>query len=321
MASQPGLPGLIEQLGLLGRGEFVLYTAYALIFVTAFLIAQIIVKSEDARTAEENLEQKDRKNATDPLVKVTRPFFSQYVVPTFVRGRKFWENSRKVYKRKLISGGLKEEFTPDEFIAFKIFLIIFFPIVCGVLKAAEVLDLEMSYILGSGVLGWFYPDLWINGRISRRQLEVRRSMPFIVDLLALSTEAGLDFIGAIGKVVEKAKPSPLVEELAQMLKEIKVGASRQEALREMALRVGMPEVNSFVAILVSADQMGASIGKILRAQSDQIRSERITRAEREGAKAASRVIIPVIFTVLPAVLLLAVGPMIVSYMSGTGGFQ
>lgn len=310
------MAGLLEQLGLLGRGELVLYTAYALIFATAFLIARLIVREEDLRAAQDNLEEKDRKRASDPLVRLTRPFFSQYVVPTLVRGRKTWDNSRLKYKRKLISGGLKDEFTPDEFIAFKLFLIIFFPIVGGILKAAEFVDLELTYILGSGVLGWFYPDLWINSRINARQTAIRRSMPFIVDLLALSTEAGLDFVGAIGKVVEKAKPSPLVEEFAQLLKEIKVGSSRQEALREMGLRVGMTEINSFIAILISADQMGASIGKILRQQSDQIRSERITRAEKEGAKAASRVIIPIVVCVLPAVIIIAVGPMLLEFLPG-----
>lgn len=312
------MAGLLEQLGLLQRGELVLYTGYALIAATAYLIARLVVREEDLRAAQENLEDKDRKKASDPLVRITRPFFSQYVVPTLVRGKKIWDSSRQTYRRKLISGGLKTEFTPDEFIAFKLFLILFFPLVGGMLKATEAIDLDLMYILGSGILGWFYPDLWINGRITRRQTEIRKSMPFIVDLLALSTEAGLDFVGAIGKVVEKAKPSPLVEEFGQLLKEIKVGASRQEALREMGLRVGMSEINSFVAILISADQMGASIGKILRQQSEQIRSERITRAEKEGAKAASRVIIPIIVCVLPAVLLIAVGPMILQFIAPNG---
>jgi tight adherence protein C len=134
------------------------------------------------------------------------------------------------------------------------------------------------------------------------------AMPFIVDLLALSTEAGLDFIGAIQKVVEKANPSPLVEELEQLLKEIKVGASRSEAMREMAARVNLPEVNSFIAILISADQMGASIGKILRQQSEGIRVERFLRAEKAGAAASQKLILPVVIFILPAVFIMIFGP-------------
>lgn len=143
-------------------------------------------------------------------------------------------------------------------------------------------------------------------------------MPFIVDLLALSTEAGLDFVGAIGKVVEKAVHSPLVEEFAQLLKEIKVGSSRQEALREMAVRISMPEMNSFVAILISADQMGASIGKILRQQSDQIRTERLIRAEKAGAAAAQKILFPLVLFILPSVLLMVFGPFILGFIYPNG---
>jgi tight adherence protein C len=146
-------------------------------------------------------------------------------------------------------------------------------------------------------------------------------MPFIVDLLALSTEAGLDFGAAIGKVVEKARPSPLIEELSQVLKEIAVGSSRSEALREMSVRVNLTEVNSFIAILISADSMGASIGKILRQQSEQIRINRLVRAEKAGAKAATAVIMPMVVTVLPAVALLALGPYIVQFFTGSIGIQ
>src|SRR6185437_3596366 len=98
-------------------------------------------------------------------------------------------------------------------------------------------------------------------------------------------------VGAIGKVVEKANPSPLVDEFGQLLKEIKVGASRADGLREMGARIDMQEMNSFVAILISADQMGASIGKILRQQSEQIRTQRMLLAEKAGAAATQKVMI------------------------------
>jgi tight adherence protein C len=174
------------------------------------------------------------------------------------------------------------------------------------------------YIIASGVGGWFYPDFWVKNRMQARQKQVVRAMPFIVDLLALSTEAGLDFIGAIGKVVEKAAPSPLVEEFSQMLKEIKVGASRQEALREMAARIDCTEINSFVAILISADQMGASIGKILRQQSEQIRVQRILAAEKAGAAAAQKVLLVMVFVIVPAVFIMVFGPAALSFVYPNG---
>jgi tight adherence protein C len=297
------------------KGEFVIYSAYALVALAAFVLARALLREQESRAAQENLADLGTRKASNGLVKLTRPFFTQYVVP-LLRGKPFWDDRRKIYRRKLISAGLKEELTPDEFIAFKAFLIVFFPLAGAVLKAADFIDVQAYTILGSGVAGWFYPDFWVNGRIAKRQKEVLKALPFVVDLLALSTEAGLDFVGAIGKVVEKSASSPLVDELAQLLKEMKVGSSRQEALREMAARIGMQEVGSFVAILISADQMGAPIGRILRQQSEQIRVERMLRAERAGAAASQKVILPTILFILPAVVLLVLAPLFIGMITG-----
>lgn len=299
------------------RGEFTLNAGYVLIGLAIFIVARMLVAEQQSRAAQESLEDQGAGKGSNGLVNLTKPFFRQYVVP-MLRGKKYWDPKRKIFKRRLISAGLKDELTADEFIAFKIFLIAFFPVVGGLLKAGGFLDLAWYYIVGSAVGGWFYPNIWVNGRIAQRQQKILRSMPFIVDLLALSTEAGLDFVGAIGKVVDKANPSPLVDELSQLLKEIKVGASRAEALREMGLRIGMTEINSFIAILISADQMGASIGKILRQQSEQIRVERMLRAEKAGAAAAQKVLLPLVLFILPAVMLMIFGPFVLGFIYGPG---
>ncbi|MCM2323544.1 MAG: type II secretion system F family protein [Oligoflexia bacterium] len=295
--------------------DLVIQAAYVLVALATFILARMLFQEQEARQAQENLAEGGGSRSANALVRITKPFYSQYVVP-MVRGKPFWENQRKIYRRKLIAAGLKEELSPDELIAFKLFLIVFFPIVGGLLKALELLDLGLVLVLASGVLGWFYPDIWVKSRADARRKSILKSMPFIVDLLALSTEAGLDFVGAIGKVVEKAAPGPLVDEFGQLLKEIKVGASRQEALREMAVRIDMQQMSSFVAILISADQMGASIGKILRQQSDTIRSERMLRAEKAGAAASQKVLIPLVFFIVPAVFLMIAGPFIAGAFSG-----
>jgi tight adherence protein C len=297
--------------------QFVLYAAYGLIGLGTFVLARMLLQEQESRAAAENL-QENRGQAAGALVRITRPFFTQYVVP-IIRGKKFWDDRRVIFRRKLVASGLKDELTPDEFISFKLFLILFFPLVGGILKAGDFIEAPLWVVLGTGAIGWFYPDFWINGKIKARQKQILRALPFIVDLLTLSTEAGLDFIGAIGKVVEKAVPSPLIEELGQLLKEIKVGSSRQEALREMALRIDMTEINSFVAILISADQMGASIGKILRQQSEQIRSQRMLRAEKAGAAASQKIMIPVVLIIFPALILMIFGPFILSLIYPEGG--
>lgn len=297
--------------------DIVLYAGYLAVFVAVYLVSRMLLSEEERSAASENLAEVRNRKSSSKLVQTTRPFFTQYVVP-MVRGKKMWDSKRVLYRRRLISAGLREELTPDEFIAYKFFLVAFFPLVGLVLNALGMLDLSWYTILGAGAAGFFYPDFWIKQLTTKRQKAIIRSMPFIVDLLSLSTEAGLDFIGAIQKVVDKAAASPLVEELGQMLREIKVGSSRSDALREMSNRIGMTEVNSFVAILISADQMGASIGKILRQQSEQIRSERLLRAEKEGAKAASKVLLPSVLFLLPAVLLMVAGPFVLAFFNKGG---
>lgn len=298
--------------------NLVLGAGYLAVFVAVYLVSRMLLSEEERSAAQENLADLRNRKSSSKLVQTTRPFFTQYVVP-MVRGKKFWDSRRIEYRRRLISAGLRDELTPDEFIAYKFFLVAFFPLVGMVLNALGILSLSWYTILGAGAAGFFYPDFWVKSLVTRRQKQILRSMPFIVDLLSLSTEAGLDFIGAIQKVVDKAAASPLVDELGQMLREIKVGSSRSEALREMSNRIGMTEVNSFVAILISADQMGAAIGKILRQQSEQIRSERLLRAEKEGAKAASKVLLPSVLFLLPAVLLMVAGPFVLAFFSGKAG--
>lgn len=293
---------------------FVIYGAYVLVGVATFVVARMLLQEQETRAAQEAIDDVPNRKASNFLVRMTRPFFTQYMVPV-VRGKPFWDSKRKDYRRKLISSGLREELSPDEMIGFKLMLILFFPIAIGMLKAGGLIDVGLMVALVSAPLGWFYPDFWIKGRIKARHKQIRKSLPFVVDLLALSTEAGMDFVGAIGKVVEKSAPSPIVDELGQALREIKVGSSRSDALRELAARVDMTEVNSFIAVLISADQMGASIGKVLRQQSEQVRNARFLMAEKAGAIAAQKLILPTVLIVLPAIMLMIFGPVILGMIS------
>ena len=295
----------------------VLNAGYGLMFLAVFLFTRMLLTEQENMSAQENMREIDGKKTSNPLVRFTRPFFSQYIVPA-IRGRARFNETRTKYRRKIISAGLKDELTADEFIAFKILLIVVFPLIGGFIRALNLYDLPMALIYILPVVGFFYPDLWVGSRITERHKSVIKTLPFVVDLLALSTEAGLDFIGAIQKVVEKGVSSPLIDELTQCLKEIKVGSSRAEALREMAFRINMQEVNSFVAVLVSADQMGASIGKVLRQQSDQIRMIRFVRAEKQGALATQKLMFPTFALILPAILIVMLVPFALEAMLNGG---
>lgn len=294
--------------------------AYIALGLAIYFITRTVFSDEEKRSAGRALGnyRADAPDAGNIILRYSRPFFSRYLVP-IVEDLKV-DPTRKMLKKKLASAGLTDALTPDELYSFKLFLIIGFPVLLLFMRFAWEMDIPPWAYPASMFLGYYYPDkLWLSGVIKKRQDDIRRAMPFVVDLLALSTEAGLDFMGAIGKVVEKAKPSPLVQEFEMLLKEIKVGASRAEAMRSLAWRCDMMEINSFIAVLVSADEMGASIGKILRQQSEQVRLDRFIRAEKAGAAATQAILLPMILFIIPAVFIIIFGPFILGMRRDTAG--
>ena len=134
--------------------------------------------------------------------------------------------------------------------------------------------------------------------------------------MTLSVEAGLDFTSAIAKVIENSKPSALREEFQIMLHETELGASRSDALHNLAERVQTTEIASLSATLIQAAQIGASIGDSLRAQSEIVRASRFNTAEKQGAEASQKMLIPMVLFVMPAVLLVITAPIIIRYLTG-----
>jgi tight adherence protein C len=141
-------------------------------------------------------------------------------------------------------------------------------------------------------------------------------LPFFIDLMALSTEAGLDFMGALQRIVEKAEGSVLAEELQIVLKDIKIGSSRREARTRLADRLDISEITSFVAVVRDADETGASIAQVLKDHSIQMRLERFVRAEKARAWASQAMLIPVMFLILPAVFIMVFAPVILNIPYG-----
>jgi tight adherence protein C len=162
------------------------------------------------------------------------------------------------------------------------------------------------------------PQMHCQAMKKSRELNVRKDMPFFIDLLALSVEAGLDFFGAIQKIVDKIadKDSVLAEEFKIVLKDIKIGSSKTEALKEMAARLDMTEITSFVAVLIDAEASGSSISQVLKDQSVQMRLERFLRAEKAGARASQLILLPLMIFILPAVFIMVFGPVALKMMYG-----
>ncbi|ACX52176.1 Type II secretion system F domain protein [Ammonifex degensii KC4] len=168
-----------------------------------------------------------------------------------------------------------------------------------------------------GVVGWLlgflFPDFLLRSRIRRRQREVRRQLPEVIDLLTVSVEAGLGFEGALTRVVEKMD-GPLPQEICRALQEIRVGRPRREALREMAQRIGVEELLSFVGAVIMAEQMGVSLARVLRLQSQEIRRRRRQQAQEAAFKAPVKMLLPLVLCIFPATFVVLLGPAVLRIM-------
>ncbi len=187
--------------------------------------------------------------------------------------------ARQAANEMIVAAGIEGLLSGTEFVALK-FLV---PLTCGTAWTALVLLLGAlmpeSPFAGNGIvfgmagflLFYAYPLMWLRSTLKRRHLAIMRALPFVLDLLTLSVEAGMDFMGALQRNCERRKLDPLNEELIRMTREIQVGTPRRTALRNMADRVRQPDLKGVAHALIQADELGVSIGSSLRIQSDQLR--------------------------------------------------
>ena len=179
----------------------------------------------------------------------------------------------------------------------------------GLMSAEEFVALQLMLL-------WVVPSVWLSGAIRRRHASIQRSLPFVLDLLTLSVEAGMDFINALQRNCRPQRLDPLGEELLRMTCEIQVGVSRKDALKRMADRVRQPDLRSMALSLVQADELGVSIGSMLRIQSEQLRSRRFDRAEKLAAEAPVKMLGPLMLCIFPAVFIILLGPVVAQAMKG-----
>ncbi len=172
----------------------------------------------------------------------------------------------------------------------------------------------------AGGLGFYVlPTLWLSSKIKSRQAEIVKALPDALDLLTISVEAGLGFDAAMAKVAEKWD-NELSLAFNRVIQEIQMGKLRREALRDMADRMDVPDVSSFVAAIIQADQLGVSIAKVLRIQSEQMRIRRRQRAEEKAHQAPVKMLFPMAFLIFPALFIVLLGPAILVVMhSGVFG--
>ncbi len=300
----------------MGSAELMLFTGLLLAGGAVYLFLSSLLAGKPGES------QLSWASGTEPIkskngvINLCRPLVHQFTMQHASKIKS--EKYRKKIRHLLKVGGLSSELNEDEFIGLQIFLGFAMPVFLLIMNFSLDLGFSPFMVIGLGFVGFFMPEMHCKGSKKNRELSVRIDMPFFIDLLALSVEAGLDFFGAIQKIVDKAEgqDSVLAEEFKTVLKDIKIGSSKTDALKELAARLDMQEMTSFVAVLIDAEATGASISQVLKDQSVQMRMERFVRAEKAGAQASQLILIPLMLFILPAVFIMVFGPVAVSAMYG-----
>lgn len=164
------------------------------------------------------------------------------------------------------------------------------------------------------LLLYLHPSAWLRGAIRQRHRAFERALPFVLDLLTLSVEAGLDFMSGLKRILEHRAMDPLGEELLRTQREVQVGKTRREALRMLGQRAQHPDLSAVVNALVQADELGVSLGAILRIQADQMRARRFQRAEKLAQEAPVKLLFPLVAFIFPAVFIVLLGPVLLELL-------
>lgn len=222
-------------------------------------------------------------------------------------------------RRKLLLAGMAHKISPAEFLAVRYVLMAVFGagVIAFVATSTMATYRKIIVIPIVTALGFYLPVLWLISRIRQRSNEIRRALPDALDLLTICVEAGLGFDAAMVKVCEKWD-NELSHAFARVLQEIQLGKLRREALRDMADTMDVSEVSNFVAAVCQAEQLGVSISKVLRIQSDQMRVRRRQRAEEEARKAPVKIMVPAVFLIFPALFIVILGPAALTMMDMFG---
>jgi len=220
---------------------------------------------------------------------------------------------------KLDSIGNPWDMSPGEYVILRVLTLVVIPmgvvILCGGLGTGKAL----LFALVAVGFGWIVPEIMMQSKAKQRGQEIQKALPDALDLLTVSVEAGLGIDAALVRVVERRK-GPLSDEFGIVLKEMRVGTSRREALKQLSERVRVDDITSFVSAIIQTDQLGVGIGNILRIQADQSRAKRRQRVEESAMKAPIKMLFPLVFFIFPTLFVVLLGPAVIQIAETLLGF-
>ncbi len=300
----------------MGSAELMLMLGAVLGGFSIYLFVSAMISSNSDKQQLSWANNSSPVKSKNPVINFSRPLIHQFTIQHAVKIKNSSYRSR--VREHIKTGGLSRELNEDEFIGLQILWGVMFPIFCSLMNFAFELQINYFWILLVSPIGMYLPIMHAKAEKKRREISVRGDLPFFIDLLALSVEAQLDFFSAIQRIVDKARgtDSVLAEELGNLLQRVSMGSSKADALKELADRLDISEITSFVAVLIDAERSGSPITQVLKDQSEQMRLERFVRAEKAGARASQAIMIPMMIFIIPAIFIMVFGPVAISFMYG-----
>lgn len=294
------------------------YLIFGLFFVSMMLVVLAFAKPQSTEEASARLEYlrvraggetgaADKKLAEKSREQLEP--FAERLLP---------EGLKQTLRRKLDHAGQYETSVQSYAVNF-LLMTLGFPIVFVALNALLLQyswDLAIYGVPALAALGYYYPLIRLNSRIENRRRALFRAFPDFVDLLTVCLEAGMGLDSALNLVVRKAQPSPLREELDRTLKELRMGKTRAQALKDLARRLDLKEVTSFVVAVVQAEQIGSNLSSTLKIQSEIARESRWQKAQELAQKAPVKMLFPMLLLIFPNIFLMIFGPIVLGFMTG-----
>ena len=271
-------------------------------------------------TVRNRLDQFAARPRTLEELELSQPFFDRIIRPIInqissVLSSRSPDLTLQQIRRKLLIAGNPHNLEPTDFLGLKgLAALVLALLVLGLVSQLMGWWQAAAGALVFGLVGYFLPDLWLSSQISARRKVIVKALPDALDLLTISVEAGLGFDAAMNKVAQKWD-NALSQEFARTLAEIRMGKTRREALRDLCLRTDVPDMNAAMAAVIQSDQLGVSIAKVLRVQSEQLRVVRRQRAEEQAHQAPVKMTFPLIFLIFPAMLIVILGPAMIQIAS------
>jgi tight adherence protein C len=299
-------------------------TIVALILVVGMgLIIFAVRQMNQSKAISERLDQYTDVSLSLEELELQQPFSERVLKPLFrslltTLGRFGLKQNQERLRVNLQLAGNPGNITPNMFIGLRMALAISLLVVVGLLVIGRLPFMQaLMGTLIAAMIGYILPGIWLDRKIKERKKNILKALPDALDLLCISVEAGLAFDLALQRVAQKWD-NELSREFQRVLQDIRLGRTRREALRDLVTRTGVEDVQTFVSAVIQADQLGVSMSKILRIQSDQLRVRRRQRAEEAAQKAPVKMLIPMVFLIFPALFVVILGPAVPRIMSALG---